>query len=162
MKKTPLRLVNVMLLLLLSFSVSVIADDKSAPDFSLKTQSGTISLKELKGKVVYVDFWASWCIPCRKSFPWMNSMHAKYSTKGLVILAINLDKDAKLVSKFLNQYPAKFKIAYDPSGKSAEAYKVLGMPSSYIIDRQGNIVASHVGFREKNKAELEKNISRFL
>jgi peroxiredoxin len=135
---------------------------QKAPDFSLKTDSGTITLKELQGKVVYLDFWASWCVPCRKSFPWMNAMHEKYSDKGLVILAINLDKEAKLVAKFLKQYPAKFKIAYDPSGKSAEAYKVLGMPSSYIIDRKGNIVETHVGFREKDKVDLENKISSTL
>ncbi|MFV1982039.1 MAG: TlpA disulfide reductase family protein [Thiohalomonadales bacterium] len=161
MKKAPSRLLTV-ILLLLTLSTNVTASNQKAPDFALKLQSGNITLKELQGKIVYLDFWASWCVPCRKSFPWMNEMHARYKDKGLVILAVNLDKDPELVAKFLRDYPAKFKIAYDPSGKSAEAYKVLGMPSSYIIDRQGNIIETHIGFREKDKAGLEKKISSLL
>lgn len=89
-------------------------------------------------------------------------MHTKYSNKGLIVLAVNLDKDARLVAKFLSHYPAKFKIAYNPTGQTAEKYKVMGMPSSYIIDRQGNIVETHAGFREKDKDALEKKISNIL
>ncbi|MFV2060726.1 MAG: TlpA family protein disulfide reductase [Gammaproteobacteria bacterium] len=163
MSKSISRLLTLLFIALLTFSVTITATSaQKAPEFSLKTDSGTITLNDLKGKVVYLDFWASWCVPCRKSFPWMNAMHVKYSSKGLVILAINLDKKPEAVAKFLKQYPAKFKIAYDPSGKSAEAYKVLGMPSSYILDRNGNIVSTHIGFREKDKAELEKKINEVL
>ncbi len=161
MKQASSRFLTV-ILLLFTLSTNVTASNQKAPDFSLKTQSGNITLKELQGKIVYLDFWASWCVPCRKSFPWMNEMHDRYKDKGLVIVAVNLDKDPELVAKFLSDYPAKFKIAYDPSGKSAEAYKVLGMPSSYIIDRKGNIIETHIGFREKDKADLEKKISSFL
>ena len=135
---------------------------KAAPDFTLPLKQGSISLSQYKGKVVYIDFWASWCIPCRKSFPWMNSMEQKYSGKGLKIITINLDKKEKAVEKFLKRYPAKFAVAYDPAGKTAEAYNVKGMPSSYLIDRSGNIIYTHIGFRASNKSELGGKIKAAL
>lgn len=131
--------------------------DKTAPDFTLPAKNGSITLSKYKGRVVYLDFWASWCIPCRKSFPWMNAMQKNYS-KSLVVITINLDKKKKAVDKFLTKYPANFIVAHDPAGKTAELYDVKGMPSSYIIDRDGKIVYSHIGFREKSKKELEKKI----
>jgi cytochrome c biogenesis protein CcmG/thiol:disulfide interchange protein DsbE len=131
---------------------------KPAPDFTLPLKSGSVTLSQQKGKVVYLDFWASWCIPCRKSFPWMNEMERKYSDKGLKIITVNLDTKEKAVEKFLKRYPAKFAVAYDPEGKTAAAYKVMGMPSSYLIDGNGKIIYSHIGFREKNKKNLENRI----
>jgi thiol-disulfide isomerase/thioredoxin len=135
---------------------------KIAPDFNLPLKQGSISLSQYKGKVVYLDFWASWCIPCRKSFPWMNSMEQKYSNKGLKIITINLDKKEKAVEKFLKRYPANFAVAYDPAGKTAEAYDVKGMPSSYLIDRSGKIIYTHIGFRASNKNILEAKIKAAL
>lgn len=157
------KLIRVFFFVLLISSANLIsASISKAPALSFRTDSGSISIKQLQGKVVYLDFWASWCIPCRKSFPWMNSMHSRYHDKGLVILAVNLDKKSELVEKFLRKYPANFKIAYDPKGESAKKYQVLGMPSSYLIDRQGNIVEKHVGFRDKQTAVFEKSIQDAL
>ncbi len=144
-----------MMLLLFCMQASMAS---SAPGFTLPTSNGEISLAQLKGKVVYLDFWASWCIPCRQSFPWLNEMSARYKKQGFVVLAINLDKDKKLMQRFLKQYPAKFIVAHDSAGNSARDYKVKGMPSSYLISRDGEIVSSHIGFRQKDKLALEDKI----
>jgi len=130
----------------------------AAPDFSLATRKGTATLAALHGKVVYVDFWASWCGPCAKSFPWLKAMHEQYAAKGLAIVAINLDKDRDKAEAFLAGHPAPFTVAFDPQGKTAEAYQVAGMPSSYLIDATGKIVLVHAGFEPKDAAALEARI----
>jgi cytochrome c biogenesis protein CcmG/thiol:disulfide interchange protein DsbE len=134
-----------------------------APDFELPTKAGSVvSLQSMRGHVVYVDFWASWCKPCRKSFPWMNTLQAKYRDKGLQIVAVNVDSDLEQVKPFLEKYPADFVVAYDADGKVASQYQVKGMPSSYLIDKQGNIHASHIGFREEDKVTVETQIKQLL
>ena len=134
----------------------------AAPDFSLPVDRGQLHLAELRGKVVYLDFWASWCSPCRSSFPWMNEMQARYGDKGLVTVAVNVDKDKAPAKEFLAQLPAKFTIAYDPQGSVASMYQIIGMPSSFLIDRDGKIQYSHAGFREKDKADLESQIRQLV
>jgi thiol-disulfide isomerase/thioredoxin len=119
-------------------------------------------LKTAKGKVVYIDFWASWCIPCRKSFPWLNDLKAKYQPQGLTILSINLDHSRALADEFLAQIPADFPVIYDPKGLIAKKYKLKGMPSSFIINRQGEIVSAHVGFNQQKKLSYEKEINALL
>ncbi|HKJ88466.1 MAG TPA: TlpA disulfide reductase family protein [Gammaproteobacteria bacterium] len=132
-----------------------------APDFSLPGDHGTVRLSAHRGTPVYLDFWASWCGPCRRSFPWMNAMKQRYGD-GLTILAVNLDKNRSLARKFIRTMKPAFTIAYDPKGDIAEAYGVKGMPSSYIIDAKGRIVSSHVGFRKKDEADMEATISRLV
>lgn len=119
-------------------------------------------LKIAKGKVVYIDFWASWCIPCRKSFPWLNNLKAKYQQQGLTILSINLDHSRVLADEFLAQIPADFPVIYDPKGLIARKYKLKGMPSSFIVNRQGEIVSAHVGFNQQKKLSYEKEINALL
>lgn len=125
-------------------------------------QAKTITLEEFKGKVVYVDFWASWCGPCRKSFPWMNAMHAKYENQGLAVVAINLDSDKALADKFLSLLPAKFHIRFDPEGDAAAAFDLQGMPSSYIFNKQGELVQTHVGFFEEYVDQYEQELVTLL
>lgn len=135
---------------------------EAAPGFNLAGIEGEVSLAEQQGKVVYLDFWASWCTPCRQSFPWMNELKARYGNKGLKIIAINLDKSREESQPFLDTTQPEFTIAFDPEGKIAEAYQVMGMPSSYLIDRNGQLHHSHIGFRDKDKAALEQQIEELL
>jgi DsbE subfamily thiol:disulfide oxidoreductase len=135
---------------------------KDVPSNPVKTDTQSIDLHSLKGQVVYVDFWASWCGPCRKSFPWLNQMQAKYGAKGFKVIAVNVDNERKLADAFLKEHKAEFTIGYDPSGDLAKAFGVQGMPSSYLIDRQGVIRFSHVGFREKDVGSLEENIQSLI
>jgi thiol-disulfide isomerase/thioredoxin len=130
-----------------------------APAFALPTAAGdSVSLERLQGKVVYVDFWASWCGPCRRSFPWMNEMQRRYGDKGLTIVGINVDKKRADAVRFLSETPAEFTIVYDAPGAIPAAYGVKGMPSSYLIDGRGNVVATEQGFRDESRAAMEKRI----
>ncbi|MDH5229553.1 MAG: TlpA family protein disulfide reductase [Gammaproteobacteria bacterium] len=139
------------------------ASGKQAHSFVLKNAKGSkISLKNYRGKVVYLDFWASWCVPCRESFPWMRKMQSQYKKKGLRVIAVNLDKDKKLAAQFLKENKSNFEILYDSKGKVAEKYNVVAMPSSYLIDRRGRIRAVHHGFREEVKEKAEADIKKLL
>lgn len=131
-------------------------------NFSVASDEGELSIEQFLGKVVYLDFWASWCAPCRESFPWMNEMQAKYKDQGLVILAVSLDKSKEVSEKFLEDVPADFLIAYDPEGNLANQMKLVGMPTAYVIDRSGKLVESHIGFRNGKRAEYEKSIKSVL
>lgn len=124
-------------------------------------QSAT-SLGELSGKVVWVDFWASWCAPCRRSFPWLNAMHRKYSGDGLQIIGVNVDKDRELADEFLNELPAEFALRFDPQGQLAEEFDVQAMPSSFLLDESGNVIAKHFGFKLANADEYEQTIQQAL
>jgi thiol-disulfide isomerase/thioredoxin len=119
-------------------------------------------LPSLKGKVVLLDFWASWCGPCRQSFPWMNDLEQRYGKDGLVIVAVNMDQDRELAQQFLAQVPAKFRIAYDPKGDLATQLDVSTMPSSFVIDRHGQIRERHKGFREGQRQAREQSLAQLL
>jgi thiol-disulfide isomerase/thioredoxin len=119
-------------------------------------------LAPVEGRVVWVDFWASWCVPCRRSFPWLNSMHRKYGPDGLQIIAVNLDKDRALADRFLAEVPAEFALRFDPAGELAKHYGVQAMPSSYLIDADGNVLATHAGFRTSDAADYEQAIETAL
>lgn len=117
-------------------------------------------LEQYKGKPVLIDFWASWCEPCQESFPWMNEIKAQYP--DLEIIAINLDEEKSVAENFLKTNTADFKVMFDPDGVLAEKYQVDGMPSSYLVDRDGNIVKHHVGFFSEKKTDYENDIKKVL
>jgi thiol-disulfide isomerase/thioredoxin len=126
--------------------------------FTLPTSSGTVALDALRGKVVLVDFWASWCVPCRRSFPWMSALADRYAASGLVVVAINLDKSRDLAEEFLRDLAPSFIVAFDPAGKTAEAYHVTAMPSSYLVGRDGSLVYALAGFDPRDEGKLESKI----
>ena len=119
-------------------------------------------LAQYQGKVVYVDFWASWCTPCRRSFPWMNEMKAKYQAQGFEIISVNLDSEAVSAQHFLRENNANFDVIYDPEGVLAKKYQIKGMPSSFILDRQSNVTSVHVGFTDKKKSLYQQEIVNLL
>lgn len=121
-----------------------------------------IDFRALLGKVVYLDFWASWCSPCVTSFPWMQQMHETYSDQGLVVVAVNMDQEPELAEQFLKQYKVAFRIAYLNDGKLAEYFGVETMPTSFLIDRQGNVRFKHAGFHEHKQPEYEAHIRQLL
>jgi thiol-disulfide isomerase/thioredoxin len=131
-----------------------------APRFSLPTPHGTVALDSLQGHVALVDFWASWCEPCRRSFPWLSSLQQRYAGRGLVLVAIDVDKDRAAADAFLSRFDPAFTVAFDPAGRTAAAFKVRGMPSSFVIDPAGHIVYSHVGFDPRKAAALEAAVRR--
>ncbi len=154
--------ISTALFALLLISHNSFAAANQAPDIDLPGINGSVKLAELKGKVVYLDFWASWCEPCKKSFPWLHDIKQRYAEKGFEVVAVNLDKDRKLADEFLKVMDVNFLVAFDESGESASKYKLKGMPSSYLIGRDGKLYASHIGFIEKDKKKLEQAIKELL
>ncbi len=138
-----------------------------APDFavqSLKNRSGTLALGDFRGKVVLIDFWGTFCTPCKKSFPKLQGLQAKYGASGLAILGISEDEaDSKDgISAFANSYGAKFALAWDEDHSIARSYGPEGMPSSYLVDRKGILRFAHVGYHEGDETEVEREIKELL
>jgi len=125
-------------------------------------QATELDLSAYRGKVVYVDFWASWCTPCRESFPWLSNLVSEYGSKDLVVIGVNVDQDHQLAEQFLRANFANFPIVYDPHGEIATTFKVEGMPSAVIIDRSGHVRYQHIGFSEKRKATYEDHLRAVL
>jgi thiol-disulfide isomerase/thioredoxin len=121
-----------------------------------------VDLAELKGKVVYLDFWASWCVPCRQSFPWMGSLQRSLEKDGLVVVAVNLDQMRADADQFLTEFKPPFRVAFDPQGGLAERFHVRGMPTSVLIGRDGQTKLVHQGFRAKDREALEQQIRSAL
>ena len=139
--------------------VHAVGVGEAAPAFSLATAKGdTVALDRLKGQVVYVDFWASWCGPCKRSFPWMNELSERYGDKGFTVVAVNVDKKREDAERFLAGTPARFTVVYDAPGATPAAWAVKGMPSSYLVDRSGRVVMVEQGFRDEQKAVVEQRI----
>jgi cytochrome c biogenesis protein CcmG/thiol:disulfide interchange protein DsbE len=120
--------------------------------------SRSVNLAEYRGQVVYLDFWASWCGPCRESFPFMNELQRELAGKGLQILAVSVDKTAEDARRFLARYPAQFTVALDVAAACPAAFQLQGMPSSYIIDKDGAVRAVHAGFRNRDRAEIHQQL----
>ena len=118
-------------------------------------------LQQFAGKVVYVDFWASWCAPCAESFPWLNTLQQKYGSR-LVVVGVNVDENQKDAERFLKRHPAQFAIIRDPDGQIAAHYDIPGMPTSLILDEKGAVVHQHSGFRSAEVAEYEAAIAKAL
>ena len=123
---------------------------------------GDLDLKAHRGKVVYLDFWASWCKPCRESFPWMNALLVKYPAENFTVITINLDAETAAMHRFLDKVPANFDIYHDPSGRLAEQFQIEGMPTSYLISPTGEVVKKHIGFYTKHVERYEREIEELL
>ena len=125
-------------------------------------QAADLDLSAYRGKVVYVDFWASWCGPCKQSFPWMQTLKDTYDRQGLTVIAVNLDLDHADADKFLDRFRPTFEVRFDPKGKIAEYYKVQAMPSSVLIDRRGVTRFRHMGFRPIDGPTYEAQVQELL
>jgi len=123
---------------------------------------GNLNFSTYANKLLYVDFWASWCGPCKLSFPFMNALKKEYPDTKLEIIAISVDKKVADAEKFLNRTPAKFTTALDSSGSCPTAFGVEGMPHSFIIDTEGKVLYSHVGFRPSDPETLHSVIRKLI
>ncbi len=150
--------------LLASVLLSSVVLAQPAPDFRFtdSVTGKTMMLSDLRGQVVYLDFWASWCAPCRQSFPFMNELHERYNDRGLRILAVNVDDDRSDAERFLESTPADFRIVYDNNAIIPPLYSVRAMPTAYYIDHKGQVVDTKMGFRLADRAATEQRLVDLL
>jgi peroxiredoxin len=125
-------------------------------------RSRQFDLHELRGKVVYLDFWASWCTPCAKSFRFLNELDGDLKARGLQVVGINLDEIPEDATGFLTKHPARFTLAADRDFECAKAFDVQAMPSSYLVDRKGMVRHVHLGFRAGESGELRGLVEQLL
>ena len=121
-----------------------------APAFKLSARGGkTVDLAQFKGQVVMINFWATWCGPCRQEMPLLEDIYKKYKPMGFTMLAVNVEPDSKAADDFLNKLskPVTFPVAYDVDSKVSKLYKVPGMPSTVFVDRKGNVRVLHKGYK---------------
>ncbi len=134
-----------------------------APGFTLKDRAGqTRSLADFKGRVVLVDFWASWCAPCKASFPALDALQEEFRGEGLEVVAINVDEDAKDAQAFLAGKSPSMTVLFDPRGRTPEDFKVEGMPTSFLIDKAGMIRFRHMGYNDQTRVDFKREIAMLV
>ena len=134
-----------------------------APAFTLPSRDGkTVTLESLKGKVVMLNFWASWCGPCRKELPLLDQMYKRYGKQGFALLGVNVDAESADAEKLLKVTPVTFPVLFDKESKVSQLYNVNAMPSSVFIDRNGNLRALHRGYKEGDENEYLNQIRTLL
>jgi len=138
------------------------ATPKTAPPFNLRGQDAGVKLSDFKSKLIFLDFWATWCPPCRYSFPWMEQMQQKYKAAGLDVIAISIDGKRDVIDRFVKHQGVSFTVLQDSHMSTSTAYGVDAMPSSFIINGQGEILYHHRGFNNADKSKLEAKIREFL
>jgi peroxiredoxin len=125
-------------------------------------ESKPLALKSFRGQVLYVDFWASWCVPCRVSMPALDALFRKHSARGFTVLGVNKDTTIADARRFLKRVPVAFPLAYDVQDGLAKAFDVKAMPSGYLVDRRGVVRRVHRGFTAETAAQLEREIEELL
>lgn len=138
---------------------------RAAPNCVLAPLGGAeqrYDLRQFQGKVLYVDFWASWCTPCAQSFPFLNGLHHDLQERGLQVLGVNLDENLDDAQHFLAEHPAHFTVAAAAGGQCPQDFGVKAMPSSYLIDRRGVIRHVHLGFRPGEAEQVRALVEQLL
>ena len=134
-----------------------------APDFTLRNTEGrNLRLKEQRGQVVLVNFWASWCGPCKQEMPHLNRLHDKYRSAGFVLLGVNIDEDAQLGAATAGRWGLKFPVLLDTDKTVVRQYDLGSMPATVLIDRDGRVRHLHRGYREGIEATYEQQIRELV
>jgi peroxiredoxin len=134
-----------------------------APQFTLSSNAGKdVSLAQYKGQVVMINFWASWCGPCKEEMPLLESIYKKYNRLGFTMIGVNVEPDSKAANEMLKQTPVSFPILYDTDSKVSKLYEVAGMPSTVIIDRTGTLRVLHRGYKPGDENEYMDSIRALI
>ena len=134
-----------------------------APNFTLQARDGgQVSLSDLRGEVVMINFWATWCGPCREEMPHLEALHQRYSDLGFTLLGVNVEEDSRLSDKFLEETPVTFDILFDPQNGVSELYDVVAMPSTVLVDREGNMRFIHHGYKAGYENEYQSQVRALL
>lgn len=163
--KEAVKRMGFMLMMALLFSSVAKAEvlEGVAPDFTLKSRNGeNVKLSEHRGDVVMINFWASWCAPCRQEMPLLEDMYKKYGDLGFVLLGVNVEEDSSKAMELLRDIPVSFPILYDNKNEVTKLYKVVAMPSTVMVDRDGNMRYLHRGYLPGYEAEYIKQIKELV
>jgi len=167
MKNTIIKTIGLMsFTILFAISTSYAASEKmsgKAANFTLKSHSGkNIKLSELRGEVVMLNFWASWCGPCRKEMPLLEKIHKKYKRLGFTLLGVNVEENSKAAKNYLKDVKVSFPILFDTTNKTSKLYNVSAMPTTILIDRNGNKRFLHKGYKPGYENDYKKEIKKLL
>ena len=136
---------------------------KSAPDFTLKSLDGkNLKLSEMTGNVILINFWASWCGPCREEMPLLNALHNKYEPLGFTVLGVNVEEDLKGAKGFLKNFPVDFPVLLDNTNKVSKQFKVVAMPTTIVVDRDGNMRYLHQGYKSGDEAKYRQMVKTLI
>ena len=139
------------------------AAPQPAPDFTLKSLSGeNLKLSELRGQVVLVNFWASWCGPCRQEMPLLDEMYQRYQKLGFTILGVNVEQDAAAAQAMLKESPVHFPVLFDPQSTASKLYNLNAMPTTVLVDRSGNVRYLHQGYMPGYEQTYQQQVSELL
>jgi thiol-disulfide isomerase/thioredoxin len=156
---------NFLILFMLVFAPLTLAANATGPaeNFTLKSASGeNIRLSEYRGQVVLINFWASWCGPCRQEMPHLDAIHKKYEPMGFTVFGVNVEQDRKMADKILRDIPVSFPILFDDSNLVSELYDVDAMPVTVLVDRNGDIRFMHRGYKPGYESEYEKQVRTLI
>lgn len=151
--------------LILSTQINAaVSEGSQVPSFSLQTLQGggSFNSSSLKGKVTLIDFFASWCIPCRGALPAYQKINDKFASQGFKVIAINIDKDAQAAMNFLKKYSVSYTILHDPDGKVAAEFGLPTMPSSYLVNKSGSVVKVYAGYHSGDASQIEGDVQKAL
>ena len=162
-----LKLTRYLLILLASLwiltPVNAASIQGKAPNFTLKSNGGkNVKLSELRGQVILLNFWASWCGPCRQEMPLLENLHKRYSALGFTVLGVNVEEDPRKAKTLLKDISVSFPILFDTSNKVSKQYKVSAMPSTVMIDRDGNMRYLHKGYKRGDEAQYKKWVKKLV
>ena len=134
-----------------------------APNFTLKSMSGkNLKLSEMTGNVVLINFWASWCGPCRQEMPLLNDLHNKYEPLGFTVLGVNVEEQSEAALGFINDYPVDFPVLLDNKNKVSKLYNVVAMPTTVVVDRDGNMRFLHKGYKPGDEKEYRNMVKKLI
>ncbi|KZX76467.1 hypothetical protein A3715_05210 [Oleiphilus sp. HI0009] len=159
-----MRMQHLIFILLLLISSISRADFVAAPDFHLKELANDTMhrLSDYRGTVIYLDFWASWCGPCRQSLPALDRLQKEFSPDDFQVIAINLDEDSAEALGFLADYPVDYTVLTEKTGKTQRAYHLVGLPSSFLIDQRGEVIGSFQGFKPDHIPKVKRAVNYLL
>jgi thiol-disulfide isomerase/thioredoxin len=153
------------LILLAAAPLALAVEENQIPPQCAATLAGSaekLDIGAYKGKVLLIDFWATWCPPCKKSMPFLNGLRNEHLKDGFEIIAINVDENSEEAKQFLGNNPVDYVMAFDPKGDCPAKFDVKAMPSSYLVDKTGKIRKVHLGFRDEDQAMIREQVSALL
>ena len=161
--RTWMSLVLICSLSLVAIAPASAASAKPAPNFTLKSMTGkNMKLSEMTGNVVLINFWASWCGPCREEMPLLNALHQKYGPLGFTVLGVNVEEQTDKARGFLKDFPVDFPVLLDKTNKVSKMYNVIAMPTTVVVDRDGNMRFIHKGYKSGDEKKYQKMVKKLV